>query len=92
LIRSIVFDIGWVLVHLNPRPILDCLAEHQCDVRDLHGLVRRIGLAEHEAGRLTGRGLVERLAALGRHAWISPTPGGSTCSSCNRGWWISRIA
>jgi HAD superfamily hydrolase (TIGR01509 family) len=67
LIRSIVFDIGWVLVHLNPRPILDCLAEHQCDVRDLHGLVRRIGLAEHEAGRLTGRGLVERLAALGRH-------------------------
>jgi HAD superfamily hydrolase (TIGR01509 family) len=66
LIRSIVFDIGWVFVNLNPRPILDCLAEHECDVRDLHGLVRRIGLSEHETGRLTGRGLMEQVAALGR--------------------------
>jgi FMN phosphatase YigB (HAD superfamily) len=66
LIRSIVFDIGWVLVHLNPRPILDCLAEHDCDVRDLHALVQRIGLNDHECGRLTGRGLMEQVAALGR--------------------------
>jgi FMN phosphatase YigB (HAD superfamily) len=66
LIRSIVFDIGWVFVNLNPRPILDCLAEHDCDVRDLHSLVRRIGLADHETGRLTGRGLIEQVAALGR--------------------------
>jgi len=66
LIRSIVFDIGWVLVHLDPRPILDCLAEHECDVRDLHALVRRIGLGDHETGRLTGRGLMEQVAALGR--------------------------
>jgi 2-haloacid dehalogenase len=66
LIRSIVFDIGWVLVHLNPRPILDCLADHECDVRDLHALVSRIGLGDHETGRLTGHGLMEQVAALGR--------------------------
>ncbi len=66
MIRSIVFDIGWVLVNLNPRPILDCLAEHECDVRDLHSLVRRIRLSDHETGRLTGRGLIEQVAALGR--------------------------
>ena len=66
MIRSIVFDIGWVLVHLNPRPILDCLAEHECDIRDLHGLVRRIGLEDHETGRVMGLHLMERIAALGR--------------------------
>jgi 2-haloacid dehalogenase len=66
LIRSIVFDIGWVFVNLNPRPILDCLAEHECDVRDVHGLGRRVGLQDHETGRLCGRGLMEQVAALGR--------------------------
>jgi FMN phosphatase YigB (HAD superfamily) len=67
LIRSIVFDIGWVFVDLNPRPILQCLAEHECsDVQDLHGLCRRIGLQDHETGRLCGRGLMEQVAALGR--------------------------
>jgi FMN phosphatase YigB (HAD superfamily) len=65
-IRTIVFDVGWVFVHLNPKPILDCLAEHDCDIRDLHSLVRRIGLNDHETGRLTGRGLMEQVAALGR--------------------------
>ena len=66
MIRSIVFDIGWVFVHLNPAPILKCLSEHDCDVRELHVLVNRIGLADHETGRLTGRGLMEQVAALGR--------------------------
>ena len=66
MIRSIVFDIGWVFVHLNPGPILNCLAEHDCDVRELHVLVSRIGLADHETGRLTGRALMEQVAALGK--------------------------
>jgi HAD superfamily hydrolase (TIGR01509 family) len=66
LIRSIVFDIGWVFVHLNPSPILKCLAEHDCDVRDLHALVSRIGLSDHETGRLSGQGLMEQVAALAR--------------------------
>lgn len=66
MIRTIVFDIGWVFVHLNPKPILDCLADHECDISDLHSLVRRIGLNDHETGRLTGTGLMEQVAALGR--------------------------
>lgn len=66
MIRSIVFDIGWVFVHLNPRPILDCLAEHDCDARDLQSLIARVRLSDHETGRLDGRGLLEQLAALGR--------------------------
>jgi 2-haloacid dehalogenase len=65
-IRSIVFDIGWVFVNLNPAPILQCLAEHECDVRELHVLVSRIGLADHETGRMTGRTLIEQVAALGK--------------------------
>lgn len=66
MIRSIVFDVGWVFVHLNPGPILKCLAEAECDVRELHVLVNRIGLADHETGRMTGRALLEQVAALGR--------------------------
>jgi HAD superfamily hydrolase (TIGR01509 family) len=65
-IRSIVFDIGWVFVNLNPGPILKCLADHECDVRELHVLVHRIRLAEHETGRMTGRTLMEQVAALGK--------------------------
>ena len=66
MIRSIVFDIGWVFVNLNPGPILKCLAEAECDVRELHVLVKRIGLADHETGRMTGRALMEQVAKLGR--------------------------
>jgi len=66
MIQSIVFDVGWVFVHLNPKPILDCLATHECDISDLHNLVRRIGLEDHETGRLTGSDLVEQIAALGK--------------------------
>jgi HAD superfamily hydrolase (TIGR01509 family) len=65
-IRSIVFDVGWVFVNLNPGPILKCLAEAECDVRELHVLVNRIGLADHETGRMTGRALMEQVAALGK--------------------------
>ena len=66
MIRSIVFDIGWVFVHLNPAPILKCLADHECDVRELHVLVKRIGLADHETGRMNGRTLMEQVAGLGK--------------------------
>jgi HAD superfamily hydrolase (TIGR01509 family) len=66
LIRSIVFDIGWVFVNLNPRPILDCLLEHECDSIDLKTLIARVRFADHEAGRLTGRGFLEQVAGLTR--------------------------
>ena len=66
MIRSIVFDIGWVFVNLNPRPILDCLAEHECGTIDLRSLLTRVRFADHETGRLAGRGFLEQVAALGR--------------------------
>lgn len=64
MIRSIVFDIGWVFVNLNPRPILDCLADHGCDTLDLKTLIARVRFADHETGRMSGRGFLEQVAAL----------------------------
>lgn len=66
MIRNIVFDIGWVFVHLDPRPILDFLAAHDADTVDLEAVVARIALDEHETGRLHGLGLLERLQGLAR--------------------------
>jgi haloacid dehalogenase superfamily, subfamily IA, variant 3 with third motif having DD or ED len=66
LIRNVVFDIGWVFVHLDPRPILDFLAEHEAPTTDLDTLVERIRLDDHESGRIHGRKLLERLKALTR--------------------------
>jgi FMN phosphatase YigB (HAD superfamily) len=64
LIRTVIFDIGWVFVHLNPRPILDFLAAHEADCEHLEAMVERIKLEDHETGRLSGFDLVERLTAL----------------------------
>jgi 2-haloacid dehalogenase len=66
LIRNIVFDIGWVFVHLNHRPILDFLLAHDADAPDLDSVLTRIALDDHESGRMAGRGLLERLAGLTR--------------------------
>jgi len=66
LIRNIVFDIGWVFVRLNYLPILGHLKAHGAEVGDRDAVMERIGLADHECGRLPGRGLLERLAALAR--------------------------
>jgi FMN phosphatase YigB (HAD superfamily) len=67
-IRSIVFDIGWVLVRMNYRPILEHLARHGATVRERDALMQSIDLIEHECGRLCGQGLLERLAALATRA------------------------
>ena len=64
MIRDIVFDIGKVFVHLNPRPILTFLSEHRAPCADLDALVTRIALEEHECGRVPGTGLLERLCGL----------------------------
>jgi len=63
-IRDIVFDIGWVFVHLDPRPILELLAEHEAPCTDLATLIHAIALEEHECGRMPGPVLLERIAAL----------------------------
>lgn len=63
-LESIVFDIGWVFVRLNHRPILEFLQEQGAATQDLAAVLERIALAEHECGRLHGHELLERLAAL----------------------------
>jgi HAD superfamily hydrolase (TIGR01509 family) len=63
-IRSIVFDIGRVFVRLDPRPLMEFLAQHESVSEDLAGLIARIDLAEHECGRLSGAALIERMGAL----------------------------
>jgi len=65
-IRNIVFDIGWVLVRLNYRPLLDFLQAHGAQLADRDSVMRRIRLEDHETGRLPGHGLLERLHGLTR--------------------------
>lgn len=64
MIDAIVFDIGRVLVRLEPRPLLALLARHGATDRDLETLVMRVALHEHETGELPGDALLERVAAL----------------------------
>ena len=64
LIHNIVFDIGRVLVELNPQPIIDFLTEHGAHVADIEALCTSIVIDDHECGRLDGNGLLARMAAL----------------------------
>lgn len=66
IVRNIVFDIGWVLVRLNYRPLLGLLSAHGAEPGDRNAVMASIGLEDHETGRLPGRGLLERLQALTR--------------------------
>jgi len=63
-IRNVVFDIGWVLVHLAPTPLLQLLRDHGAKVDQLEQVTSRIDLHEHESGRLDGAGLVSNIAGL----------------------------
>ena len=63
-IRNVVFDIGWVLVRLNYRPLLDFLQAHGAQLADRDAVMARIRLEDHETGRLPGHGLLERLREL----------------------------
>ena len=66
MISSIVFDIGWVLVRFNYRPIIGLLESRGADVHDRDSVMQRIALAEHECGRVHGHGLLERIQAMAR--------------------------
>lgn len=66
MIRNVVFDIGWVFVHLNHRPFLEFLSAHEVEAPDLHSVLTRVALWDHECGRLPGRELLERFASLAR--------------------------
>ena len=66
MIRNIVFDIGWVFVHLNPRPVIEFLAAHGVEATNIEALCASIVLEDHESGRVHGGVLLDRLAALAR--------------------------
>jgi FMN phosphatase YigB (HAD superfamily) len=64
-IRNVVFDIGWVLVELDYQPLIELLRRHgAADVTDRDWVMSRIALEEHECGRMSGAGLLQRIAAL----------------------------
>jgi 2-haloacid dehalogenase len=63
-IRNVVFDIGWVFVRIDYRPMLELLRTGGVEADDLHSVLARVALEEHETGRLDGSGLLERLCAL----------------------------
>jgi FMN phosphatase YigB (HAD superfamily) len=65
-IRNVVFDIGWVFVRLKYQPLLELLRSRGVESDDLHSVLARAALEEHESGRLHGRGMLERLASLTR--------------------------
>ena len=66
MIQNVVFDIGWVFVHLNPQPVIEFLASHGAETSTIDELCRTVVLDDHETGRLHGQGLLERLAALAK--------------------------
>jgi FMN phosphatase YigB (HAD superfamily) len=71
-IHNVVFDIGWVLVELDYLPLIELLRSHgAADVTDRDSVMSRIALEEHECGRLSGAGLLQRIAAL---AGTAPAP------------------
>ncbi|MFM8516970.1 MAG: HAD-IA family hydrolase [Nevskiaceae bacterium] len=65
---NVIFDIGWVLVHLAPEPLLALLRRHGAHVSRLEEVTGRIELHEHESGRLDGAGLVANIAQLAPRA------------------------
>ena len=53
-IRNVVFDIGWVFVRLKYRPLLELLRSRGVEADDLHSVLARAALEDHESGRLPG--------------------------------------
>lgn len=64
-IHSVVFDVGWVLVHLDYGPLTSYLQEHGADVASMRDVIARIGLEKHETGALAGEALLDNIASLG---------------------------
>jgi len=70
-VRNIVFDIGWVLVRLNYRPLLELLHMHGAECADRDAVMTGIRLEDHETGQLSGQGMLERLRGLTRARTVS---------------------
>lgn len=62
-IDTVIFDVGWVLVHLDFAPLLTCLAA--AGVRHtMPEIIAAIDLHAHERGELNGMRLIENLQGL----------------------------
>jgi FMN phosphatase YigB (HAD superfamily) len=64
-ITSIVFDIGWVLAHLDYSRLSTFLRDHGVNMERPYEVFARAELTAHETGRLAGDGLLANLASLG---------------------------
>ena len=65
-VRNVIFDIGWVLVRLDYRPLIAFLRAHGAQLADRDAVMKGIRLEDHETGQLPGHGLLERLRGLTR--------------------------
>jgi FMN phosphatase YigB (HAD superfamily) len=63
MIRNVVFDVGGVLVRLRHQPFVQYLTEAGIDLADLPAWLATIDLDAHERGEITGRDLLDRIAA-----------------------------
>ena len=63
-IRNVVFVIGRVLLNLRTAPLLQMLTERGLQHTGLEDVTARIGLEDHESGRLDGAGLLTNLTSL----------------------------
>jgi 2-haloacid dehalogenase len=63
-IRNVVFDIGRVIVHLNPQPIIEFMQARAAPCGDLQSLIAHIPLDDHECGRIDGEGLLRHMQSL----------------------------
>ncbi len=62
-VQNVVFDIGWVLIHLRYPPLQEFLCARGAAAPTLHATLDACGLAEHESGRLSGEEFMARLNA-----------------------------
>ena len=63
MIRNVVFDVGGVLVRLRYQPFVQYLTEAGIDMSDLPAWLATVDLDAHERGEITGRDLLDRIAA-----------------------------
>jgi HAD superfamily hydrolase (TIGR01509 family) len=68
LIRDIVFDIGRVMIGIRPESMLEFLVSRGAPRLELNAALERVGLSDHETGRLDGAGLIERFRMLAPQA------------------------
>ncbi len=63
-INTVVFDVGWVLVHLDFKPLLSYLHPEGGNPYTMKEVVAAIDLEAHERGELPSTGLIDNLMRL----------------------------